>query len=53
MGTGYNVSDTKSGVQYTITKDATTKDVKGEIYVLSDAAASTVKGSFSRCLLAN
>jgi hypothetical protein len=53
MGAGSNINDTKSGVQLTITKDVTTKDVKGEIYILSDAAASIVGGSFSRLVLAN
>ncbi len=53
MGAGYNVSDTKAGVQLIITKEATTKDVKGEIYVLSDAAISIVGGSFSRLELTN
>ena len=28
MGAGYNVTDTKSGVQLIITKEVTTKDVK-------------------------
>jgi acylphosphatase len=53
MGAGYNVTDTKAGVQLIITKEATTKDVKGEIYVLSDAAISIVGGSYSRLELTN
>ncbi len=53
MGAGYNVRDTKACVQLTITKEVTTKDVKGEIYVLSDAAVSTVGGNFSRLVLTN
>ncbi len=48
MGAGYYVNDTKAGVQLIITKEATTKGVKGEIYVLSDAAISVVGGSYSR-----
>ena len=53
VGAGYNVSDTKAGVQLTITKEVTTKDVKGEIYVLLDMAVSIVGGGFSRLLLTN
>ncbi len=53
MGAGYNVTDTKAGVQLIITKEATTKDVKGEIYVLSDTAISVVGGSYSRLELTN
>ncbi len=53
MGAGYNVNDTKAGIQLIITKEATTKDVKGEIYVLSDAAISVVGGSYSRLELTN
>ena len=37
MGVGYNVTDTKFGVQLIITREVTTKDVKGEIYALSGA----------------
>ena len=53
MEAGYNVSDTKAGVQLIITKEVTTKDVKGEIYVISDAAVSIVGGSLSRLELTN
>ena len=53
MGEGYNVNNTKAGVQLIITKEATTKDVKGEIYVVSDAAISIVGGSYSRLELTN
>ncbi len=53
MEAGYNVSDMKAGVQLIITKEGTTKDVKGEIYVLSDAAVSIVGGSFRRLELTN
>ena len=42
MGSGCKVVDTKTGVQLAITKEVTTKDVKCEIFVLSDAAVSTV-----------
>ena len=53
MNAGHNVTDTKSGVQLIITKEATTKNVKGEIYALSDAAVSIAEGSFSRLKLTN
>ncbi len=53
MGAGYNVTDTKSGVQLIITKEATTKDVKEEIYTLSDAAVSIIGGSYSNLELTN
>ena len=42
MGSGCKVVDTKTGVQLAITKEATTKDVRCEIFVLSDATVSTV-----------
>ena len=48
MGSGCKVVDTKTGVQLAITKKATTKDVRCEIFVLSDAAVSTVGRSFGR-----
>ncbi len=48
MGSGCKVVDTKMGVQLAITKEVTTKDVKCEIFVLSDAALSTVERSFGR-----
>ncbi len=48
MGAGYNVNNRKAGVQLIITKD-----VKGEIYVLSDTAISVVGGSYSRLELTN
>ncbi len=48
MGSGCKVVDTKTGVQLAITKEATTKDVRCEIFVLSDAAVSTVGRSFGR-----
>ena len=53
MGAGYNVTDTKSGVQLIITKEITTKDVKGEIYALSDAAVSIIGGSYNNLELTN
>ena len=53
MNAGHNVTDTKSGVQLIITKEATTKNVKGEIYALSDAAVTIMRGSFSRLRLTN
>ena len=48
VGSGHNVTDTKSGVQLIITKD-----VKGEIYALSDAAVSIIGGSYSNLELTN
>ena len=48
MGSGCKVIDTKTGVQLAITKGTTTKDVKCEIFVLSDAAVNTVGRSFGR-----
>ncbi len=48
MGSGCKVIDTKTGVQLAITKQATTKDVRCEIFVLSDEAVSTVGRSFGR-----
>ncbi len=48
MGSGCRVVDTKSGVQLAITKEVTTKDVKCEIFIMSDAAISTVERSFGR-----
>ena len=53
MNAGHNVTDTKSGVQLIVTKEATTKNVKGEIYALSDAAVSIAEGSFSKLKLTN
>ncbi len=53
VNAGHNVTDTKSGVQLIITKEATTKNVRGEIYALSDAAVTIMKGSFSRLRLTN
>ncbi len=53
VNAGYNVTDTKSGVQLIITKEATTKDVKGEIFALSDAAVSIIGGSYSNLELTN
>ena len=53
MGAGYNVTNTKSGVQLLITKEVTTKDVKGEIYALSDTAVSIIGGSYSNLELTN
>ena len=53
MNAGHNVTDTKSGVHLIITKEATTKNVKGEIYALSDAAVTITEGSFSRLKLTN
>ena len=53
MGAGYNVTDTKAGVQLIITKESTTKDAKGEIYVISDATVDIVGGSLSRLVLTN
>ncbi len=53
VNAGYNVTDTKSGVQLIITKEATTKDVKGEIFALSDATVSIIEGSYSNLELTN
>jgi hypothetical protein len=53
VGAGYNVTDTKSGVQLIITKEATTKDGKGETFALSDAAVSLLGGSFGNLELTN
>ena len=53
VGSGHNVSDTKSGVQLIITKEATAKDVKGEIFALSDAAVTIIGGSYSNLELTN
>ncbi len=46
INAGHNVNDPKNGVQLIITKEATTKDVKGEIYALSDAAVTITEGNF-------
>ena len=46
MGSGCKVVDTKTGVQLAITNEVTTKDIKCEIFILSDAAVSTVERSF-------
>ncbi len=48
IGSGSNIIGTKNSVQLIIKKEATTKDVIGEIYVLSDAAVSIAEGNFSR-----
>ncbi len=53
MNAGHNVTDTKSGVQLIITKEATSKNVKGEIYALSDAAVTISEGSFGGLKLTN
>ena len=53
VNAGYNVTDTKSGVQLIITKEVTTKDVKGEIYALSYTAVSIIGGSYSNLELTN
>ena len=53
MNAGHNVTDTKSGVQLIITKEATSKKVRGEIYALSDAAVTITEGSFSGLKLTN
>ena len=53
MGAGYNVTDTKSGVLLIITKEVTTKNVKGEIYAQLDAAVSIIGGSYSNLELTN
>ncbi len=53
MNAGRNISDTKSGVQLTITKEVTAKNVRGEIYALSDAAVTITEGSFSGLKLTN
>ncbi len=50
---GSNINDTKAGAQLVITKKATSKDVKGEIYALSDAAVTIVEGSFGGLKLTN
>ena len=49
MGSGCKIVDTKTGVQLTITKGVMTKNVKCEIFVLSNAAVNAVGRSF-RCL---
>ncbi len=48
MGSGCKIVDTKTGVQLAITKEATTKDVKCEIFVLSDASVPSVDRSFGQ-----
>ncbi len=48
INSGSNVIGSKNSVQLIITREATTKDVIGEIYVLSDAAVSIAEGNFSR-----
>ena len=48
VNAGYNVTDTKSGVQLIITKEVTAKNVRGEIYALSDAAVTIINGSYSK-----
>ncbi len=53
VGTGHNVTDTKSGVQLIITKEATAKDVIGKMYALSDAAVTIINGSYSNLELTN
>ncbi len=53
VSAGQNVSDTKSGVQLIITRKPTQKDVKGEIFATSDAAATIMGGSFSHLSLTN
>ena len=53
VNAGHNVTDTKSGVQLIITKEATAKDVRGEIYALSDAAVTIMSGSFRNLDLTN
>ena len=53
INAGHNVNDTKSGVQLIITKEATSKNVIGEIYALSDAAVTITEGSFSGLKLTN
>ncbi len=47
VNAGHNVTDTKSGVQLIITKEVTVKDIKGEIFALSDAAVTITGGSFN------
>ena len=51
MGSGWKIVDTKTGVQLAITKEATTKDVKCEIFVLSDASVPSVDRSFGQLSL--
>ncbi len=51
MGSGCKVVDTKTGVQLAITKEVTTKDVKCEIFVLSDASVDSVERSFGQLRL--
>ena len=48
INSGSNIIGTKNSVQLIIKKEATSKDVIGEIYVLSDAAVSIAEGNFSR-----
>ena len=51
MGSGCKVVDTKTGVQLAITKEVTSKDVKCEIFVLSDASVGSVERSFGQLSL--
>ena len=53
INAGHNVTDTKSGVQLIIEREATSKNVRGEIYALSDAAVTITEGSFSGLKLTN
>ena len=53
INAGHNVTDTKSGVQLIIKREATTKNVRGEIYALSDAAVTIAEGSFGGLKLTN
>ena len=51
IGSGYKIVNTKTGIQIAITKEATTKDVKCEIFVLSDGSVDSVERSFGRLRL--
>ena len=51
MGSGCKIVDTKTGVQLAIKKEATTKDVKCEIFVLSEASVPSVDRSFGQLSL--
>ena len=53
MNAGYNVTDTKAGVNLIITKEATSKDVIGDIFAISDAAVTISEGSFGELTLTN
>ncbi len=53
VNAGHNVTDTKWSAQLIITKEVTAKDIKGEIFALSDAAVTITGGSFNILELTN